>query len=683
VPTDNEQPQRSNSNAAKTAKLFGYAATAQAKIDEEAAQAPQTEAKAALESPNSKAVWTKIEKQVQPVPTMRNTPTKLISALEAAPQKTELPKKGKPSISKLDDLMSTLEIGSAATQKLETPEPGPQEWKKGPKRGKPSISQLDDLMSMLETNPAPLEKAKVPKKGKPSISQLDDLMNILETHVTVSKESSVQDRGTTKSAPGASVVEVKPWIKTSFVYEPAPITILAEPTGRIQAVTIPSPVAEAEKEEEYTGPTILDYQRMSDQIKLEQEQMELARKRMLEEEEKFETEEKRLAEEDEMMKQFVAEVEREQARIREEEEAQERERQLGQESDYGDSEVDERDSFDRLDDDRLAQEEADYQNSQVRIYEEEVEAERLKYDEEEENARLEAQRIEGENFAKQQRRAEEERIERLRYKEETRVEEARLELERIARQRKRDAKERERLRIEEEEARLEDERIEDERRAWRERRAEKEREERLRLEEEERLEAQRMEDARMAEERRIEEEQEERLRYEEAAKLEAQRMQEERMAQQKRVEQERAAQLANEEESDDEPLDKEAQLRKAEYKIRAAFAGLAKERGQLPGNVAIAVPREESPVGNGVKPAVNKLKVGRVGVGLDVARAERGVSRYNTVAGGGRPQVPEKSPVVARVNTVVGRLGLPNGPRGGGLPSGPRAGLPSGPRPKR
>jgi hypothetical protein len=147
--------------------------------------------------------------------------------------------------------------------------------------------------------------------------------------------------------------------------------------------------------------------------------------------------------------------------------------------------------------------------------------------------------------------------------------------------------------------------------------------------------------------------------------LEAERIRQEqvRMAEQRRMKQERHAQLEAEEESDDDPMDKEAQMRKAEEKIRAAFAGLAQERGQ--GGPALAAP---------IAPKAN--------LGLDVTRAEKGISRNNTI--GMRPQPPPKSPGVMRLNTVAGRPGgLPSGPRGGGLPSGPRAGLPAGPRPRR
>ncbi|EPE33616.1 hypothetical protein GLAREA_06629 [Glarea lozoyensis ATCC 20868] len=153
-----------------------------------------------------------------------------------------------------------------------------------------------------------------------------------------------------------------------------------------------------------------------------------------------------------------------------------------------------------------------------------------------------------------------------------------------------------------------------------------------------------------------------------------------------------AAKLQAEDEAAEAEAAKQEELRKAEEKIRAAFAGMARERGEAPPPV---VPMKEPSariVGKGGPlPMLNRAatfqadgpavptKEGRVGMMKGPL-----VKRAGTVAGG---EVPVRSAGVkvgdglaavapTRGGTVVGRPGgLPSGPRAGrGLPSGPRAG---------
>jgi hypothetical protein len=177
------------------------------------------------------------------------------------------------------------------------------------------------------------------------------------------------------------------------------------------------------------------------------------------------------------------------------------------------------------------------------------------------------------------------------------------------------------------------------------------------------------------------------------------------IAEERRI-QEIAARMQAEDEAAEAEATKQEELRKAEEKIRAAFAGMALERGEAPPPI---VPMKESPartVGKGGPlpglgrsatfqsdgPAVPiKEGPGRI-IGM---KQPLPIKRAGTVAGGEAPAnllalgggmrsntAPISSndgvPAVTRGNTVVGRPGgLPSGPRAG------RGGLPSGPRPRR
>lgn len=122
---------------------------------------------------------------------------------------------------------------------------------------------------------------------------------------------------------------------------------------------------------------------------------------------------------------------------------------------------------------------------------------------------------------------------------------------------------------------------------------------------------------------------------------------------------------------------KEEKLAKAEEKIRMAFAGLAQEREQQ----APPTPAPNSPLPRS-NTIANDLGPGGYGgfgsSGLQPSpstRQERGVSRYNTTGGAAKLQKRAMPPQVGlvKVNTVSGRpMGLPSGPRAGGLPGGPR-----------
>ncbi|CAG8977822.1 hypothetical protein HYALB_00008988 [Hymenoscyphus albidus] len=192
---------------------------------------------------------------------------------------------------------------------------------------------------------------------------------------------------------------------------------------------------------------------------------------------------------------------------------------------------------------------------------------------------------------------------------------------------------------------------------------------------------------------------------------------------------------------EDEAAEKEAELRKAEEKIRAAFSGLAKERGELA--PSFPEPKQSGGFFGGrssgrrsrgapnVPPSaspINRAPPGRSNTtGFPPPQAREipdGLVRGNTVGGGSgrrndaqRPPPPrptrgngnsqdrndggryEPPPGLLRGNTVGGRPPPTQAPprpvaRGNtvagrppprGLPSGPRAGvgLPSGPRPRR
>jgi hypothetical protein len=237
-----------------------------------------------------------------------------------------------------------------------------------------------------------------------------------------------------------------------------------------------------------------------------------------------------------------------------------------------------------------------------------------------------------------------------------------------------------RLRFEEEEEeerrRAEDEELERERQ----RRFIQERAERERYEEQEaEMERQRARDERAEAQRRVAREREERAQFEED---EARRIAQENAD--RRFEEERREQ--EEEEDEDRPLTKEEEMQRAEEKIRQAFAGLAKEKGQnaqpmqRSNTVAIQMPRPIAPVTNyarGITPAGRESRVYKGEP--EQQKTDRALGRNNTVAAFGAKPGAQKRPGVLQKPPRA-----PGGSVGNiGLPGGPRFGLPSGPGPRR
>ncbi|RDW83283.1 hypothetical protein BP5796_04774 [Coleophoma crateriformis] len=295
-------------------------------------------------------------------------------------------------------------------------------------------------------------------------------------------------------------------------------------------------------------------------------------------------------------------------------------------------------------DERLAQEEVNRLNAQFSNYEQDMEDERKKYEEEENRERAQRRKEEKEAREEEDRLAEKERRRKI----------AQQEMERAA-------LEAERIREEEEEERRQLEAEEEEMRRFDEQKASRRQQEQ---EQNQRLQVQRFEEARFSQSR---------MAYEEDGFME--------------------------EEEEEEDMSKEAQIRKAEEKIRQAFAGLAQEKGQAP---APAVAPQAAP-SRGVRPDIRNNSIGgnrpqprepnngrgREGGygGFDDNEAgplSGGPTRYNTV-GAQTPRQDRAAPGPARNNTVGPTSrpgGLPSGPRAGpgGLPRGPKAGLPSRPR---
>jgi hypothetical protein len=389
-------------------------------------------------------------------------------------------------------------------------------------------------------------------------------------------------------------------------------------------------------------------------------------------------------------------------------------------------------------------------------FEQSLEEERRAYELEQEEARQRAQRAEEEKAERQRKRDDQDRRERLRY-EAQQAEKLRLEAEEAEEEaRCYEVEEEERQRREEEEERLRFElQQDDERRRVEEQKRQKiqfqkEQEERRQyaLEEAERLRV----EAEQAEERqRVEAEkdkspfQKQQEYWAERKRMAAQtsqpnspaatiptqrsptqarspprspavdqqRLRAEAEAQAAVAEERRIQEIAAKMQAEDEAAEAEAtkkeELRKAEEKIRAAFAGMALERGEAPPMVPVkeiparaigkggplpglgrsatfqsdgpAVPmKETSPrIMGKMKPPVPIRRAGTVAGGEAPAnlQALAGGTRSNTA-----PISSNTSalgvPAVTRGNTVAGRPGgLPSGPRAG------RGGLPSGPRPRR
>jgi hypothetical protein len=147
---------------------------------------------------------------------------------------------------------------------------------------------------------------------------------------------------------------------------------------------------------------------------------------------------------------------------------------------------------------------------------------------------------------------------------------------------------------------------------------------------------------------------------------EARYIEQERRAEQRRreeearyAEQDRLAaglQGRGREEVMEDDSDEEDEIVKAERKIKEAFAGLARERGQAPPPAPIK--RSNTAQATTQRPPDRGAMVRR-------QEMDTRVSRNNTV--GARPQLPRKDQPMMRENTTSGRPQIR-----GGLPSGPR-----------
>ncbi|RDW71212.1 hypothetical protein BP6252_07775 [Coleophoma cylindrospora] len=508
---------------------------------------------------------------------------------------------------------------------------------------------------------------------------------------------------------------------------------------------------------------IFEYMRNSERIQIQKEIMEEERKRIDEEAAKFKAEADRFREEEEQMRKFVAEVQKEQAvddineerkfmeeerkrmeeeeRIRKEEEAKARELKRQKEAEArkleeenarydpavqggrprGNDREDEEDEDEDEDEEEYTDEE--YDDDEVDDDEEEEEEEEDEEDDDDDGPydpavqggrRREADKaqdksrqaqpeisraapaVKGGKLSEDERLAQEE-INRLNaqfsnYEQD--MEDDRMKYE------EEENRERAQRRKEEKEAREEEDRL-----------AEKEKRRKVAQQEMERaaLEAERIQEEEEEERRQLEAEEEEMRRFDEqkaarrqqeqqqSQRLQVQRFEEARFSQSRVAYEEEDGFMEDEEEEED--MSKEAQIRKAEEKIRQAFAGLAQEKGQAP---APAVAQQAAP-SRGVRPDIRNNSIGgnrpqprapNNGPGRDggyggfnddgAEAPNRGPTRYNTV-GAQAPRQDRAAPGPARNNTVGPTSrpgGLPSGPRAGpgGLPRGPKAGLPSRPR---
>jgi hypothetical protein len=653
--------QRSNSNAARVAKLFGYANAAPIQ---------------SLPNPKDSSMQAKFD----------------IMQAKSQQQKRNVARVGKPSISSLDDIMSMLENETLTA----SPASSPTETTKKPVRGsrkatagKSSLSSLDEMMISLENIMVTPDQARI----LPPLEKKEIVRDSIEERATT-ENPSLGRLGEKMSSLGQNWGMGSSDRKASFSVGSAaqPIQKLADPTRKVGGMkldTAINPVAQPktyyaspvsftssestpfvtalEEETESTGKPLTEYMKEAEEMRLEREQMELVRRRILEEELVFQREAEKFAEEEEQMRKFVENLKLEEER---DVENQERKQRIAEEQRR------------KEDERRKEEEEVTRRKEEEKKHLQELEDERLVIETAErlnmENERIESERQEREARAFKERAE----MERAKYvEEEARLKTQRMEDERIVREEQatrdyqRAAEENaERLRIEKEEAQRTSQRREDERFAQEQRRVEREQAQQLKFEEEQaerlRIEKEgaqrnfrRREDERLAQEQRLaEREQAQQLKFEEEqASLEAQRREDERT---ERLRYE-------EEDSEPETLTKEQEMQKAEEKIRAAFAGLAQERDQI---------------SMGVKPAGSGPKVDRGG--LSMTGKERGIARYNTVGGGPRPRqeqpfgVSRGNTVGVRTNKSVGG-GLPTGPKAGfGLPGRPNVGLPSGPRPR-
>lgn len=728
--TVNELHQRSNSNAARVAKMFGYVSpapapgltdvvsnalqTAQAvpKSEEKIQSAPATssspvlvavKAVQAVREPNMEEKTQSLES----LPGLPNSPTQVnVDAVQLEPRKVGKTEQPIPLISPLRKLPTGSVLPnrpqhSQDREKLATQILIAQGKAKVVKVGNPSISSLDEIMNLLENeafgpsqarDSSHTEKKKAAvrdsmrkraKAGKPSISSLDDMMSLLEQDWDV-RSSGREDLVLNQSPPPveAKFPEQDSSNLPAYTEEQEKgfaAKKLLEYTGEAGEVTVDVDVnTSSNRKYLFISPesfTSLESKLVVDipedtKAQIEAEGTESTEKPILD-----------YMKEVEEMKIEREWMELERQQILEEQLAFQRE---------ADRFAEEEEQMRRFVEDLKREEERDFENQErkrriaegKRIKEEE-ERKRLQNLEDERLAIEMAERLNEENERIENERRErvariyQERVdmERLRYvEEEARLKAQRMEDESIVRE---EEMREERLRYEE------DQRMDSEEVTKRQRRAEEERAERARYEEE----AQRIEDEQIARERRrAAKEKAERLRYEEEeVRRDFQRRENGRIAQERRrVEKQRVERRRYQE----EPSALEAQRRGDERTERLRYEEeafepevLTKEQELQKAEEKIraafaGLAQERDQLSKGVKPAVRgpRVETGALDVGVERGR---GVSRYNTVGGGARAR-QENPRGVSRVSTVGVRSnksisgGLPSGPKAGGLRAGPR-----------
>ncbi|KAE9372729.1 hypothetical protein N431DRAFT_483462 [Stipitochalara longipes BDJ] len=699
------QPKRSASNAARVAKMFGYGT-------------PAPEAEVKVESVAPIATWTKIEpvaplsfKKVETAPTpaqpvavpsfMKRFETKITPVPAPTPAPAPVPKK---------------------VENKALPAPPPK-----PKTKQDIFAMLDDFASFADNPDAIQILPDLPAK-KPAVTELRlETKNILPqkenrppaparkdsfwsdtdspASYRSSRKDSFQSQMSQIETPASSVSSMS-FRKDSFRGQASPLLsrpklvvsknpISLEPSDDFRARMMEferqsDELMREQKRRDEEREQILKYERMQDQMRYEREKMDMEREKMMEEQRKFQEEADRIAEEEKQMAQFMKSFQVEMERDRDNEE---RKRRAAEEAER------ERQRAIEAEERRIQEEEKEEQRRQQaemeaeerrRLEEEEAEERRLQAIRDKEEEERELREYE-ERRAQRQREADE-KERRLRLKDERLAQEEADRLTALA-LRKREAQEadrrrnqyeqeleadRRRFEEEEEEERLraEEEEIERERQ----RRFIAERAERERYEQEEaERERQRARDERIEAQRQVAQERAERAQFEED---EARRIAQENAD--RRFEEERRQQ--EEEEDDDRPLTKEEEMQRAEEKIRQAFAGLAKEKGQnaqpmqRSNIVAIQMPRPIAPVknyANGMTPAGRESRVYKGEP--EQPKADRVLGRNNTIAAFGAKPAPQKRPGVLQKPPRA-----PGGSVGNiGLPGGPRSGLPSGPGPRR
>ena len=557
-----ELPQRTDSNAARRAKLFGYAnaapipapAGAVSKAVEAARAKPQPvenvgpvivkppprlgEFRPVQKGRKDSKLDDEFQTPPNPIDSSMQAKADTVQAQSEQP-KRKMVRVAKPSISSLDDIMSMLENETFAASPASLPTETTKKHMRGSKKapaGKSSLSSLDDMMRSLEDIMVSPDQAR----SVPPFEKMETVRDSIEEVVTTRKPSfdHLDDK---MSSPGQNW-GVSSWHRkasSSVGSVGQPIQRFAEPTRKVGGIRLDTTITPSsqpnlyyaspvsftpseskpfatvlEEETESTGKPLTEYMKEAEEMRIEREQMELVRRRILEEEVAFQREADKFAEEEEQMRKFVENFKLEEERdvenqgrkqrIAEEKRRKEEERRRKEDEELIRKEEEERKRLQELEDERLAVETAERLNMEnermeterrereARAFKQRADMERANYMEEE--ARLKTQRMEDdrrfreeEQASRDQERAAKENAERLRIeKEEAERTSRRREDERFAQEQRRAERERaqqlkfeeeqaERLRIQKEEAQRTSRRREDERFAQEQRRAERQR----------------------------------------------------------------------------------------------------------------------------------------------------------------------------------------------------------------